>query len=54
VEGERVIGHTGGAPGVCNLLDANLDSGYSVIVLSNSDAGCLSVLSGYLADSPLP
>jgi CubicO group peptidase (beta-lactamase class C family) len=41
VEGERVVGHGGGAPGVCSYLDIYLERGYTVVVLSNSDLDCL-------------
>jgi len=44
IAGQRVVGHTGGAPGVCTSLEMYLDSGYTVIVLSNTDQGCLPVL----------
>ena len=44
VSGQRVIGHGGGAPGVCSFLNMYPDTGYSVIVLSNSDNGCRLVL----------
>jgi len=42
--GRRVVGHTGGAPGVCSFLSIYVDTGYTVVVLSNSDAGCVAVL----------
>jgi D-alanyl-D-alanine carboxypeptidase len=42
--GQRVIGHTGGAPGVCSFLSMYLESGYTVAVLSNSDNDCREVL----------
>lgn len=42
--GERVVGHGGGAPGVCSSLSMYPDSGYTVVVLSNSDDDCFSVL----------
>ena len=44
VESQRVVGHTGGAPGVCAFMEMFLDSGYTVIVLSNTDQGCSPVL----------
>jgi CubicO group peptidase (beta-lactamase class C family) len=50
--GHRVVGHGGGAPGVCSSLSIYPDTGYVVVVLSNSDAGCLAVLE-FLRDRPL-
>jgi D-alanyl-D-alanine carboxypeptidase len=44
IGGQRVVGHTGGAPGVCTFMEMFLDSGYTVIVLSNTDQGCSPVL----------
>jgi CubicO group peptidase (beta-lactamase class C family) len=44
IAGQRVVGHSGGAPGVCNFIDLYLDAGYAVVVLSNTDQGCLPVL----------
>jgi CubicO group peptidase (beta-lactamase class C family) len=41
-EGQRIVGHGGGAPGTCANLDIFLDSGYTVVVLSN-EAGCQQV-----------
>jgi CubicO group peptidase (beta-lactamase class C family) len=40
VNGQRIVGHGGGAPGVCSNLDIFLDLGYTVVVLSNSDHDC--------------
>jgi D-alanyl-D-alanine carboxypeptidase len=51
VGGQRVVGHSGGAPGVCAFLEIYLDSGYTVIVLSNTDLGCLPVLE-FLREHP--
>jgi CubicO group peptidase (beta-lactamase class C family) len=44
IGGQRVVGHTGGAPGVCNFMEMFLDTGYTVIVLSNSDQDCSIVM----------
>jgi CubicO group peptidase (beta-lactamase class C family) len=44
VENQRVVGHGGGAPGVCSSLDIYLDQGYTLVVLSNSDSDCLAAL----------
>lgn len=38
VGGDRVVGHTGGAPGVDAQFEMGLDSGYTVVVLSNYEA----------------
>jgi len=37
MDGKRVIGHNGGAPGVNANLDIYWDSGYTVVVLANLD-----------------
>jgi CubicO group peptidase (beta-lactamase class C family) len=50
--GGRMVGHTGGAPGVCSFLSMYLDSGYTVVVLSNSDLDCAAVLT-FLRENPL-
>jgi CubicO group peptidase (beta-lactamase class C family) len=39
----RIVGHGGGAPGVCSNLDIFLELGYTVVILSNSDYDCHSV-----------
>ena len=44
IRGRRVVGHGGGAPGVCTMMDFFFDSGYTVVVLSNSDQDCVPVL----------
>jgi len=43
VEGHRTIGHGGGFPGICSMLNIYPDLGYIVVVLSNSDWGCVGV-----------
>jgi D-alanyl-D-alanine carboxypeptidase len=52
VAGQRVVGHGGGAPGVCSSLNMYPASEYTIIVLSNSDDGCVYVLD-FLKDRPL-
>jgi D-alanyl-D-alanine carboxypeptidase len=52
VENQRVVGHSGGAPGICDFMDIYLDLGYTVIVLSNTDTGCVAVRQ-YLLENPL-
>ena len=37
VDGKRVVGHGGGAPGMNTQVDMYWDSGYTVVVLSNLD-----------------
>lgn len=37
VNGQRIIGHGGGAPGINAALDMYLDSGYTVAVMANYD-----------------
>ncbi len=44
IRGQRVVGHGGGAPGVCTSMEMYIDSGYTVIVLSNTDQDCFPVL----------
>lgn len=39
VNGERIVGHSGGALGANAFFDIYLDSGYTVVVLSNYDRG---------------
>ena len=39
VNGQRVVGHSGGFAGVSANLDMYLESGYTVVVLSNYDRG---------------
>jgi CubicO group peptidase (beta-lactamase class C family) len=48
---QRVVGHGGNAPGVCNLMDIYPDHGYVIIVLSNTDSDCLSVRE-YMLENP--
>jgi len=38
-EGNRIVGHGGGFPGIASDLDMYLDSGYTVAVMSNYDEG---------------
>ena len=50
--GVRAVGHTGGAPGICSFLWTYPDSGYTVVVLSNSDSDCAPCLM-HLRTDPL-
>jgi len=40
-QGQRIVGHGGGAPGVCSMLNIFLDLGYTTVVLTNGDEDCL-------------
>lgn len=40
VGNQRAVGHGGGAPGVCSLMNIYLDLGYTTVVLTNSDEDC--------------
>ena len=44
IGGQRVVGHSGGAPGVCTFLETYLASAYTAILRSNTDQGCYPVL----------
>ncbi len=35
----RTVGHSGGFPGIASILDIGLDTGWTVVVLSNVDGG---------------
>lgn len=50
--GQRMVGHGGGAPGVCSFFNMYPETGYTIIVLSNSDNDCRLVLN-FLRDNPL-
>jgi len=52
IAGQRVVGHTGGAPGICSFLDMYPEIGITIVVLSNTDSGCVLVLD-YLKNKPL-
>jgi len=43
VENHRLVGHGGGAEGICGNLDIYLDQGYTVAVLANMDGVCIPV-----------
>jgi CubicO group peptidase (beta-lactamase class C family) len=50
VDGKRVIGHGGGAPGMNANLDMYWDSGYTVIVLCNLDPPIAGQVNRYIRD----
>ena len=52
IAGQRVLGQGGNAPGVCNLLEIYPDLGTVVIILSNTDSGCLRVRD-YMLENPI-
>ena len=41
LDNQRVVGHGGGAPGVCCMMDIYLEWRTTLVVLSNSDSDCL-------------
>ncbi len=43
INGQRVVGHTGGAPGINAVFHLHLNSDYTVVVLSNYDQAALPV-----------
>jgi hypothetical protein len=51
VDGKRVVGHGGGAPGMIANLDMYWDSGYTVIVLANRDPRIADQLNGYIENA---
>jgi CubicO group peptidase (beta-lactamase class C family) len=54
VEGQRVVGHSGGFPGISTQMDMFLDSGYTTIVLSNFDPPIASEVSWWLRRAFIP
>jgi CubicO group peptidase (beta-lactamase class C family) len=43
VQGHRRVGHGGGFPGICSMLNIYPELGYTVVILSNSDGDCVEV-----------
>jgi CubicO group peptidase (beta-lactamase class C family) len=41
---QRVVSNSGVFPGVCSYIGMYLDTGYTLIILSNTDEGCYSTL----------
>lgn len=50
VDGKRVVGHGGGAPGMNANLDMYWDSGYTVIVLANLDPPIAQHVNNYIRE----
>ena len=48
--GQRIVGHGGGFPGISSNLDIYLDSSYTVAVMSNYDPGTAELVSGWIHD----
>jgi D-alanyl-D-alanine carboxypeptidase len=48
--GHRVVGHSGGAPGMNGQLDVYLDNGYTVVVLANLDPPAAQNVAGYIRE----
>jgi len=40
IAGHRMVGHGGGAEGICSFLNIYPELGYTFIVLTNTDSGC--------------
>ena len=53
VRGQRVMGHGGGFPGICSMLNIYPELDLTTVVLSNSDYGCVEV-NDYLVGKLLP
>jgi CubicO group peptidase (beta-lactamase class C family) len=53
IDGNRVVGHAGGAPGMNGELDMHVDTGYTVVVLANRDPQVAEEWSRYIS-SRLP
>ena len=50
VDGKRIVGHGGGAPGMNANLDMYWDSGYTVVVLSNFDPPIAQQVNAYIRE----
>jgi D-alanyl-D-alanine carboxypeptidase len=37
VNGHQIVGHTGGAPGIINVINIFTDLGYTAVLLTNND-----------------
>ncbi len=50
INGHRIIGHAGGAPGINGRLDMYLDLGYTVAVLANYDPPAATQVADWLQE----
>lgn len=50
VAGHRVVGHSGGAPGMNSQLNILLDNGYTVVVLANLDPPAAQRVANYITE----
>lgn len=50
INGHRIVGHSGGAPGVSAQFDLYLDLGYTAVILANYDAIIAPRIAGILRD----
>jgi CubicO group peptidase (beta-lactamase class C family) len=50
INGDRIVGHTGGFPGVNARLAMHLNSGYTVVVLANRDAPVAEEWGNYISN----
>jgi len=50
INGQRVVGHHGNFPGLGPQFDMYLDSGYTVVILTNSDPAVSQIVADHLRD----
>ncbi|HJT55625.1 MAG TPA: serine hydrolase domain-containing protein [Ktedonobacteraceae bacterium] len=50
IKGHRIVGHSGGAPGINSRFQMYLDLGYTVVVLSNYDPPAATQVTDWLAE----
>lgn len=50
INGHRIVGHAGGAPGINGRLDMNLDLGYTVAVIANYDPPAATQVADWLQE----
>src|SRR5258707_14380155 len=49
-DGDRIVGHNGGAPGMNAQLDIHWNSGYTVVMLANLDPPAATEWARYISD----